>query len=250
MRTLSLALALLFSGAAQAGALSVDELIAKNIEARGGIEKIKAINSLKLTGKIRAGGGGSSIELAYAEMRQRPGLLRSEVSWQGLTAVTAFDGSVGWQVQPFQGRRDPEKIAADEVRSLRHVADIEGPLVDCKAKGNTVEYMGTEDVDGTDAHKLKVTFNDGDVRYVYLDPDYFLEIRVLDQVRIRGAEYEQETDLGNYELVEGVYMPFAVESGGKGGPKGQKIIIEKAEVNVAMDEALFRFPAAATAEQK
>lgn len=231
---------LLFSAVSSVSALTADELIAKNIEARGGIEKLRAIHSMRLTGKIHFGARA----LNFVWMAKRPGLLRRELSWQGLTAVTAYDGSVGWRINPFRGRVDPEKLAADNLKEIQLDADLDGPLVDYKAKGNTVEYMGTEDVDGTEAHKLKVTLKNGDIRFVYLDPDYFLEIRDLDQTRIRGAQEEGETDFGEYELVNGVYIPFSVESGPKGEPKDSKISFEKAEVNVDMDDNLFHFPAA------
>jgi len=236
---------LALSAAASASAFTADELIAKNLAARGGLDRIRAIQSLRTSGQVRLGGGGFSLDLASTRLVKRPAMWRQEVSWQGLTAVTAYDGAVGWQVQPFQGRLDPEKMAADDLKPLRLSADLDGPLVDYRAKGYTVEYEGTEDVDGTDAHKLKVGLGGGDVRYVYLDPDHFLEIRVLDQLRVRGAEGEQETDLGDYEQVNGVWMPFSIESGAKGGPKGQKFTVTGIEANPTLDDALFHFPAAA-----
>lgn len=240
--------ALAFLVATNASAVTVDDLIAKYVAARGGIQKLRAIHSLRASGKMQFGGGGFS--MSYSWMAKRPEMVRTEATIQGLTAVRAYDGAVGWQLQPFGGRRDPEKMAADEVKELKVSADLDGPLVDYKAKGNTVEYLGTEDVDGTDAHKIKVTLASGNVRYIYLDPDYFLEIRRLDQTRIRGAEVEFETDLGDYELVNGVYLPFSIEVGAKGGPKGQKITIEKIDVNVDLDDTLFHFPTAPAAVSK
>jgi len=236
------ALSLLLASSAMA--LTADELVAKNVEARGGLERIRAIRSLRTAGTLRFTGFGFSVELRYVQLVKRPGMVRTELTLQGMTAVTAWDGAVGWQVQPFQGRVDPERMAADDVKGLQLAADIDGPLVDAAAKGNAVEYLGTEDVDGTDAHKLKVTLKNGNVRYVFLDPDYFLEIRTLDQMKVRGVLAEQETDLGNYEQVGGVFLPFSVEIGAKGGPRGQKLTIEKAEANVAVDDAAFHFPAA------
>lgn len=221
-------------------ALTVDELIAKNIEARGGLEKLRAIHSLRATGKIRFGGNA---QFDVARLAKRPGMVRTEISNQGLTAIRAYDGEVGWNVSPFRGRKDPAKMSADDLKSMILTADMDGPLVDYKAKGNTVEYMGTEDVDGTDAHKLKVTLKDGDVRYIYLDPDYFLDIRWVDQTRIRGVQEEDETDVGNYEQYEGVYFPTSYESGPKGYPKDSKLTIDKVEVNVDLDDAIFHFPA-------
>lgn len=238
--------AMLFVLAGGASALTVDELIAKNIEARGGLEKIRAIQSLRQTGKVQFG----STALGYVWLGKRPGMVRTEISFQGLTAITSYDGSVGWRIQPFRGRIDPEKMAADDVKPMQLDADIDGPLIDYQKKGNKVEYLGTEDVDGTDAHKLKVTLKNGDVRYIYLDPNYYLDIRVIDQTRIRGAQDESETDLGDYEQVNGVFLPFSIESGPKGGPKNAKVTIDKAEANVELDDALFHFPPATPAPGK
>jgi outer membrane lipoprotein-sorting protein len=233
---------LLLAASAGAHALDADELIAKNIEAKGGREALAAIQSLRSKGKMTFS-GDFSFELALDTLVARPGRVRNEASVQGLTAVQAYDGKEAWQIQPFQGRKDPQKLPEEDARDLVDGADIDGDLVDYAAKGSTVEYLGTEDVDGTEAHKLKLTQKNGDVKYYYLDPDYFLEIRVTTQRTLRGAEVVYETDIGNYEKVAGVYMPFSLESGGQGGPKRQKITIESVEVNVPVDEKAFAFPA-------
>jgi len=230
--------------AVPAQAITADELIAKNIEAHGGLDKMRAIQSLKLEGRLQISGEGFSVELGYAQLQKRGGKYRNEAALQGLTAITAWDGKDAWQVQPFQGRKDPEKLAVDQAKALAQQADIDGPLVDWRGKGHKVEYMGTEDVDGTAAHKLKISLADGDTEYVYLDPDHFLEIRTSVLTTVRGVESEQENDLGNYERVAGVYLPFSIESGPKGQAKGQKTTIEKAEANLALDDTLFAYPAA------
>jgi hypothetical protein len=236
--------ALLCLIAGSARAMSVEELVAKNIEARGGLARIKALKSLKTTGKLQYGNGNFSLEMAYTELTRGDGRHRNEATLQGLTAVQGYDGKDAWQVQPFGGRKDPEKLSSDEAKPLAQTADLEGPLVDFARKGHKVQYLGTEDVDGTDAHKLKVSLKDGDVHYIYLDPDHFLEIRIITQTTVRGVQQEYETDLGNYEQVAGVYVPFSRETGPKGGRKGQKHTIESAEANVPMADALFHFPTA------
>jgi hypothetical protein len=220
---------------------TVDELVAKNIQAKGGAESLHALQSLRLTGKMVVNEG--QIELSYVEIKARPNKIRTDAMLQGMTAVNAYDGKDGWKVAPFQGRKDPEKMSADDVKPLMEDADIDGPLVDWKSKGSTVEYLGTEDVDGTAAHKLKVVRKNGDVSFIYLDPDHFLEIRILTQRTQHGAQIEEETELGDYEKVNGVFVPFAIDSGRKGDPDKQKIIIDKAEANMPVDDAMFRFPA-------
>src|SRR5438309_10202892 len=100
-------------------------------------------------------------------------------------------------------------MSADDVKALVEDTEMDGPLADWKTKGSTVEYLGTEDVDGTSAHKLKVVRKNGDVTFVYLDPDAFLEIRQTTQRVEQGAQAEVETDIGDYEKKAGVFLPFS-----------------------------------------
>ena len=222
---------------------TVDTLVAKNIEAKGGAKALQAMQSLQLKGKLLVNDG--QMEFAYTQTKKRPENVRSELTLQGMTMVQAYDGKDGWKISPFQGRKDPEKMSADDTKSLIEEAEIDGPLVNWKEKGSTVEYLGTEDIDGTMAHKLKVLRKNGDVNYVYLDPDHFLEIRVVTQRTVQGAQMETETDLGEYEKIGGVYIPFSVEGGLKGSSDKQKLILDKAELNVPVEDTSFRFPATA-----
>ena len=224
--------------------LTVDALVAKNIEAKGGIDALRAVRSVRFTGKMLVNQG--QIEFAYTQTKKRPGQVRAEATLQGMTLVQAYDGTEGWKISPFGGRKDPEKMSVDDAKSLVEDAEIDGPLVDWEAKGSTVEYLGPEDVDGTLAHKLKVVRKNGDVSYVYLDPDYFLEIRILTQRLEQGAQVEVETDLGDYEKIAGVFFPFSIEAGPKGSTDKQKIILEKAEANVQVGDAEFKFPTPAS----
>ena len=241
-----LAAAFFSLAAAPAKNLTVDQVVSRYVEARGGMAKLEAIKSLRVTGRLLFGGGDGSIEASLGRVQKRPGMIRTETTLQGLTAVEAFDGQEGWSLSPFQGRRDAQKQSADDARSVARAADIEGPLVHWREKGHKVEYLGTEDVDGTPAHKLRVSLKDGDTQYVFLDPDFFLEIRVETVARVRGSERITETDLGSYEQVAGVWFPFSAETGRKGGPRGARVTIERAEANVEVDDALFKFPPAWT----
>ncbi len=222
-------------------AYTADELVAKNVEALGGLDKVNAIHSLRLSGKMLL--DGDALELALVTLIKAPGSIRYEATLQGLTKVQAYDGSQAWQVNPFQGRKDAEKLSVDDAKGLgEDAADFAGPLIDYKAKGYKLDYLGTEDVDGTEAHKLRVTRPNGDITYVYLDPDYFLEIRTINRRIEHGVPSETVTDYGDYEKVAGVYFPFSQESGPKGSSDRRKVQYEKADVNVTTDESLFHFP--------
>jgi photosystem II stability/assembly factor-like uncharacterized protein len=226
-----------------ARAETLDGILARNLAARGGDAKLREIKTLRLTGKVLFGGGDYNLYAEWATVQKRPGSMRSEVTIQGLTAVTAYDGKEGWNMSPFGGRREPEKQSEDDARSLAQAAELDGPLIDWRAKGHRVEYLGTEDVDGTPAIKLRVTRKDSDLQYVFIDPDSALEIRITTIRKNRGAEEITETDLGGYQQVAGVWIPFSIESGGKGGPRGNRVTVERAEVNVPLDDAMFKVPA-------
>ncbi len=184
----SLFLLLLFSGLLTAAAgnaqtpapsPSVDELVAKNLEAKGGSAALQAIQTIRFEGRLLANQG--QLELKYTEIKKRPDKVRTDAVLQGMNLISAYDGKSGWKVFPIHGRKDPEKMSGDEAKSLVEEAEIGGPLENWKADGKVVTYLGTEDVEGTAAHKLKVVRKNGDISYVYLDPEYFLEIRVIDQ---------------------------------------------------------------------
>jgi len=239
---------LLLLTSSNAFAFSAAELAAKNVEAKGGTERLGAVHTLRLSGKLRLNDG--ALELGLVTLLARPGSIRYEALLQGLTRVQAYDGGEGWQINPFQGRKDPERMSADNARELaEHAADFFGALVDYQAKGYTLDYLGTEDVDGTAAYKLRVTRPSGNLTYVYLDPDYFLEIRTIDRRIRHGVPEETVTDYGDYEKVQGVFLALAQESGPKGSSERRKLQYEKAEANVSLEPTLFRFPAAAGAPQ-
>lgn len=227
-----------------ATAPTLDELVAKNIEAKGGAEAVHALKTLRRSGKVLVNEG--KVRFAYTQIKKRPLEVRTEATLQGMTAVQAFDGKEGWKISPFRGRKDPERLSADDLKELMEDAEMDGPLVDWKEKGSTLEYLGTEDVDGTQAHKIKVLRKNGDINFVYLDPDHFLEIRILTQRVEQGALIETETDLGDYEKINGVFVPTSIEAGAKGDPDKQKIEIDKTEGNVPVDDAIFRFPTTPT----
>src|SRR5207344_3434036 len=205
---------------------TVDELVAKNIEAKGGATALNSLQTLRSTGKLLVPVQGV-IELGYLQTKKRPDNVRTEASLQGMTQIEAYDGKEGWKVSPFFGRKDPERMSGDDVKALVEDTEIDGTLAEWKTKGSTVEYLGTEDVDGTPAHKLKVVRKNGDVSFVYLDPDHFLEIRIVTQ-RVRHGAYEEvETDLGDYEQAGGVFVPTSIEVGLKGASDKQMIVIDK-----------------------
>jgi photosystem II stability/assembly factor-like uncharacterized protein len=222
----------------------VEEIVGKHVTALGGLEKLHALKSLRLTGVARYGDGDFTIEATYGSVQKRPANIRTEVSFQGLTGVDAYDGKEMWSTEPWGGRRDAFRRSADEAKELAHASDIEGPLVDWKEKGHRVDYLGTQEIDGAPAHKLRVTMKDGDVEYHYLDAETFLEIRVVRERHVRGVEQIFESDLGDYQQVAGVWIPTSIDSGRKGAPRTSHVVIERAEPNVEIDDAVFRMPAA------
>ncbi len=220
-------------------AQTAEELVAKNIQAKGGLEKIKAIQSVRMSGPQDNDG----FKAAVTQENKRPDLVRETFALQGMTSIQAYDGASGWQVRPFGGRKDPELMGEEDLRSLLLDADFDGPLVDYKEKGNKVESLGHDIVDGDDAYKLKVTLKNGDIIYYYLDPDTFLEIRKEQQLFLRGSVQEFEVNLGSYKPVNGVMFPFWSASGPKGADPLPNVTFDKIEVNVPLEDTKFAVPA-------
>ena len=225
---------------AGATAQTVDEVIARNVQAHGGAEKLKSVHTLRTLGKFTQG----SFQADFRQENKREDKVREEYIIQGLAQVQAYDGKTGWQISPFGGRKDPELLSQDDLKSLVVDADLDGPLVDYKAKGHQAELVGHDSVEGTDCFKIKLIMKNGDVRYYYLDTDSYLELKVEIQTMIRGALQEFELYYGDYEQVNGIYYPFAVETGDKGSDSRTKFAVDKVELDVPLDDARFLMPAA------
>jgi outer membrane lipoprotein-sorting protein len=228
---------LLMSLAAQAQ--TVDEVIAKNIQAHGGMDKLKSVKSIKISQTLKAGG----FQAAIRQVSKRPDKVRDEFIIQGMTQIQAYDGKAGWTVNPFSGRRDAELMSAEDMKGLQVEADIDGPLVDYAQKGHKAELVGHDSVEGTDCYKIKLTLKNGDIRTYFLDSDSYLELKIENQRTVRGAIQENEIYFGDYEKVDGIYFAFAIEQGQKGDGNRVQLTVNKIELNVPLDDALFTMPA-------
>jgi outer membrane lipoprotein-sorting protein len=225
-----------------AWAQTADEIIAKNIEAKGGLDKLKAVQTMRITGKMMVGPG---MEAPMVIEMARPHKVRMEFTFQGMTGIQAYDGKSGWSVMPFMGKKEPEPMSADDLKQAEEQADIDGPLVDYKEKGHQVEYLGKDEVEGTPVHKLKVTKKNGDIQTVYLDADSFLEIKAEGKTKVRGQEIEGETSFGDYKEVGGLIIAHSIQSKLKGGQgQGQTITFEKIEINPDIPATRFDMPEA------
>ncbi len=225
--------------AAQTDVPSVDEILKKHHDALGGEAKIKAIQSIKMTGKAVVGGG--QMEAPMTMQQKRPGMMRMELSFQGMSFIQAFDGTTAWMINPFQGGTEPQKSDEEQTKDAVEDADLDGVLMDYKAKGHSVELVGKEDVEGTAAYKLKVTKKSGKVDYQFLDAKTFLPLKTITRRKQMGQELEIEVLPSGFKPVNGVLMPHALEQ--KMGGRGMmQLTVDKIEVNVAIDDAQFKMP--------
>jgi len=236
-----LALAMLLAPIAHAQ--TVDEILAKHYEACGGLAKMKAVSTMRVTGTIEMAQG---MEAPITIERKRPGMRRMEFTIQGMTGIQAFDGAKTWSVMPFMGKKDPEVGTDEDNKNAQDDADFDGALVDYKAKGHTIELQGKEPVEGADAFKLKVTKKNGNIEYDYLDAETYLLVKTEGKVKRRGTEMEGETTFSDYKDVDGLMQPFSMESGAKEMPQKQKLTFSKIELNVPLDDTRFAVPAGAT----
>jgi outer membrane lipoprotein-sorting protein len=244
-KTLTLAAALLFAISLQAAEPTVDEILAKNAAARGGVEKLAAVKSMRLTGKLSMGG----MDAAFTMAKKRPEMVKMEFTLAGMTGVQSFDGASGWMFMPFMGKKEPEALSGDMLNDMREQADFDGPFIDSAKKGNKVELLGKEDLSGKPAYKLKLTSKGGSESTVFVDAATFLEVKLEAKRKVQGQEIDSETTFGNYQTVEGLTMPFSIEMKPKGAPAGQTITVEKVEINPTLEDAAFKMPAAKPAAE-
>jgi outer membrane lipoprotein-sorting protein len=224
MRLRTLCIALLSLAPVAASAQTVDEILAKVAAARGGLDKLRAIHSERVSGKISFGdvSGPFVVEL------KRPFKMHMQLTIQNQTMVRVYDGqSQGWANNPFAGKINPDPMTEDELKNINEEADFDGPLVDYKSKGNQVELVGKDKVNDKDVWRVKLTTKNGDVRSYLFDADSFHLLKWEGQRKYEGKELPVQSFFSDYRDVGGMKFAFAIDSGSSATEIAQKIRIEK-----------------------
>ncbi len=221
--------------------MTLEQVLESHYEAIGGLDNWKAVKTFRMTGAMAMGQG---MEAPFVMTFERPMKARLEFTLQGMTGIQAYDGEIAWSIMPFLGKEAPEEMAEDQSKNMKEMADIDGPLVDYAEKGHQVELIGLEEIEGTEAYKIKVTRKDGDVRFHYLDSEYFIIIKQEGKTEIQGNEVESETTLSDYKEVGGLMFAHSIENKPKGAPEGQVITINEIELDIEVADDFFTMPEA------
>lgn len=216
-------------------AQTADEIVAKNLTAKGGAEKWKSISSVKMTGRLSAQGR----ELPMTVYTKRPNMLRQDITTPAGNAVQAFDGVTPWMIAP--GADLPREITGSQGDAARNGAEFDGPLMDYEAKGHKVELVGKETLGSAEVYHLKLTRKDGNVEHYYMDADSGLEVKRTAEVNAGGMKQTLESEMSNYKAVDGMMVPHTLKQSVNGSPVMQ-MTIEKIEFNAPIDDALFKMP--------
>jgi outer membrane lipoprotein-sorting protein len=229
-------------------AQTADELVAKNLQAKGGLENLKAVQGMKITGRVTlpgpGGGGGVEVPIIITTKKQ-PNRFRQESEFQGQKIIIGFDGASAWMINPRIGA-NPQPIEGDRLEFVKQQADLDGPLVDYKAKGTTIEVQGVETVDGKKVHKLKVTPKIGRTVTLYLDAETGLESKtVLEPPRDASGQGSAaatlESVFSNYQRVGGrLTVPHTIQQ--KVNGQVLQINIERIEISPSIEDSLFTMP--------
>ena len=194
-----------------AQAQDLDKILKNHYDAVGQ-EKLANLKSLSFSGKILQGG----MELPFNMYTSRPLKFRMDITVQGQKIVQAFDGEIGWYINPMMGTMDPQDMSPDQIKDMRKQADMDGDLYNYEKKGSTLELVGTEDFEGTEVYKLKLTDKEGDITYYFMDSETFVIIKTTAKRMVQGTEVESESLLSNYQMIDGVAFPFSISTGANG----------------------------------
>jgi hypothetical protein len=212
-------------------AQTADEIVNKHIEAIGGADAWKKVNSMVTTGTLTVQGAEIAISLTVLNGKGS----RQDITAMGMNGYQIVTPTQGWKFMPFQGQKEVEPITADDLKEAQDELDVQGSLVDYKAKGHTIELLGTDDIEGVNVFKLKETLKSGKTQTIFIDPKTYYIIRVISKQKANGNEVDVTTNVSNYQkLPEGIMVPLSI-----GLPFGE-MIISKVEINKPIDENIFK----------
>ncbi|HWW78928.1 MAG TPA: hypothetical protein VNY82_04980 [Steroidobacteraceae bacterium] len=231
--------------AADAGALpqlTATQIVDKNVAARGGLQAWRAVKTLTFSGEMEAG-AKENPTLPFTMKMKRPRKSRLEIKFQGDTAVQVYDGTNGWKLRPFLGRREVEPYTPEEARAALDWQDLDGPLIDYAAKGNKIQFDGTEAVEGHPCYRLKLTLGNGEARHVWIDGQTFLESKMEGSPRRMDGRMRMVTIyLREYRSEGGLMIPHVLETAVEAGKKTHKMTVQAVAANAALDDSLFTKP--------
>lgn len=213
-----------------AKAQTADEIVKKHLDARGGLDKIKALQSMVMYGNMVQSGTNVEMKFTYAQDKA----YRVDFTAVEQTGYNLVTTAGGWTFNPFAGQTEANPMPAEQLKDAQAQLDMQGPLVDYKAKGNTVEYLGKESIQGVDYFKLKLTRASGTVTTYFLDKDYLIS-RSVSMGKVQGTEQEVSTEYSDYKKTPEGYV-FAY----KRVTNGTEIIFDKIEVNPKLDDSVFK----------
>ena len=217
---------------------TVDDIIAKNLQAKGGVAKWQSMKSVKMTGKMTAQG----IEMPLTVYAMRPNFNRQEITMPAGKAIQAFDGTTAWVVNPMLGIQTPQAVPGPAAELAKNSADFDGALINYKVKGNAIELVGKEQLDGKDVYHLKVTTKGGPVQHYLLDADSGIELRMSAEIDLgSGQKQTLTTAMSNYKQVDGIMIPHTVTPSA-GGRTLLQWTITTVEFNTVPDDSIFRLP--------
>ncbi len=217
-------------------AQDLDEIIKNHFEAIGQ-ENLLAHNNMKTTGKMIQGG----MEIPVVMYASRPLKVRMEATLQGQSIITAYDGESGWMINPMMGTLDPQDMDPEAVKNMKEMADIDGELYNYEEKGHSLEYIGTEEIEGTETYHLKLTKKSGDISNYFLDTETYIILKLTSKNLIQGVEVESGTIMSNYQIVDGIAIPYSIATE-MNGQVVMEIVIEETEFDVDIPEGFFSKP--------
>lgn len=227
------------SGLAQAQ--TVDDIVAANIKSKGGEVKIKATNSVRMTGSVVARDvNGREITGSLTMVAKRPNLMRRDATVNGQRITNAFDGTSLWMAI---GTTPPQELPGTQGAYARQDAEFDSVFVDYKEKGFVIELVGKEKLDGTDVYHLKVARKDGPPRDFFLDTGTGLEKKIVVSVPSPdGSTMTSVTEFSDYRTVDGCLVPFVLKQR-QNGTVISTTTLDKIEFNVPVEDSYFKMPA-------
>jgi hypothetical protein len=226
--------------------LSVQQIIERNVAARGGLERWRAVGTMTWVGHIESTHAPVP-GMRFTLEQQRPNKTRFEVNALGQKIVRVFDGTQGWKLRAAQnvGRPDAQPFAAEELKFARAGQGIDGPLIDSAAKGNLVTLEGLDEIEGHSAYRLEVRLLAGERDRLWIDAKSFLDVRCDRVVDGPTGVPRKVVSLlyRDYKTFEGLKMPTIIETSGDAHSPPDRMVIERVLLNPPLDSWAFVNPA-------
>jgi predicted Zn-dependent peptidase len=213
------------------------KVLATAVDAHGGLEKLQAVKNIVMEARATANSPMGQMQIEGKSYYLYPDKFRQDVKMPQGEMSYVFDGTTGFALTPMGAQPLPPDVA----NSFKDAVYRETLwlLTNLSQNEISIQYAGTEEVQGKPAHVLLVPQPSGEVLRLFVSEETRYVVKIAYREMAQGVTANRETLMDDYRDVDGVKVPYHTVQN-VDGQLFSESWITGVTLNAELDETLFQ----------